>query len=105
MTFRGRLLLLGLLVPGACASRSAPHSYPTNAASSARAPEGKLADVTLALRNEPPQPGDPVGAWRGLAEEAAHEGGSPDHTPTPGPTADPHAGHEQHGGHQHHGAH
>ena len=104
MTFRYRLLQLALLVPSACASRSAPASYPANAASSAQAPEGKQADVTLALTGEPPLPGDPTGGWRGLGE-STDGSAAPATAPTPGDAADPHAGHGQHGGHQHHGAH
>jgi len=106
MFFPGRLLLVGLLVPAACASRSAPSSYPANAASSAQAPEAKPSNVTLALSAEPPLPGEPVGAWRGLTEATGGEG-EPAVVPPPstGDAVDPHAGHGQHGGHQHHGAH
>jgi hypothetical protein len=104
MTFRGRLLLPGLLVAAACASRSAPSSYPANAASSAQAPEGKLAEVTVSLSGEPPLPGDPTGAWGGLAESTGGEG-TPAAASPAGDATDPHAGHSQHGGHQHHGAH
>jgi hypothetical protein len=113
MTFSGRLLLLGLLVPGGCASRSIPTSYPENAASSAQAPEAELANVTVALSGEPPLPGEPAGAWGTLAGATAGEGspstageGEPAAAqPSPSDAADPHAGHGTQGGHVHHGAH
>ena len=98
MNLPGRLLLLGLLVPSGCASRSLPSSYPANAASSAQAPEAKLASVTMALSGEPPLPGEPAGAWSALAEP----GGQGE--PAAGDAGDPHAGHDMHGGH-HHGPH
>lgn len=105
MTFSGRLLLLGLLVPGGCASRSLPTSYPENAASSAQAPEAKLANVTVALSGEPPLPGEPAGDWGTLAAVPGGEGEPGAPQPSASDPADPHAGHDMQGGHVHHGAH
>jgi hypothetical protein len=105
MTLSGRLLLLGLLVAGGCASRSSPTSYPANAASSAQAPEAQLANVTVALSGEPPLPGEPAGAWGTLGEATGGEGEPAAAQPSASDAADPHAGHDMQGGHSHHGAH
>jgi len=109
MNLSGRLLLLGLLVPSGCASRSLPASYPENAASSAQAPEATQANVTVSLSGEPPLPGEPEGAWGTLEGEGSPsmegEGSPATAAPSASDAANPHAGHDVQGGHSHHGAH
>ncbi|HEY6878473.1 MAG TPA: hypothetical protein VI299_10670 [Polyangiales bacterium] len=75
----GALAGLVLALSG-CVSRSAPASYPANAASSRQAPELAPGDVTVALRREPPLPGQSTTGWPGLAvgepaNEGMHHGG------------------------------
>ncbi len=79
---RGRraAALLGLTMMavgglGACATRTRPAALVPTSAASADAPEAPAADVGVALREEPPLPGEPTGAWQGLAEPRHTEGG------------------------------
>jgi hypothetical protein len=93
---------LGLLLVSmsACASRDGAAAPPATAASSPRAPEAALANVTLTLSGEPPLPSQPSAGWTGLA------GPAQSNAPEAAPAAADHAapGHHEHGGH-HHGAH
>lgn len=75
--------LLGVaLALAACGGRRVPATFPSSSASSTAAPEAPVGDPTVALTSDPPLPGEPVGAWTGLADDA----GAPQDT---GPAAPP----------------
>ncbi|MSP63463.1 MAG: hypothetical protein EXR72_24585 [Myxococcales bacterium] len=84
-------LVVPVLVGGmvaACASF--PERFPASSAASPEAPEAARANVTASLGSDPPLPGEPVGASRGLER-------GPD-----APAATPDAGTAtEHGGHHH----
>jgi hypothetical protein len=84
---RARRFLGITLALGGCASRAVPASYPANGPLSPQAPEAAPAQVTVALRGEPPLPGEGSAGWTGL------EAGDPAHTPA-----------VDHSHHHHHGA-
>ncbi len=60
----------------ACAPRSVPERFPVESAASDVAAPGPLAAVTVALREDPPLPGEPSEGWAGLE---AYPSGSPAH--------------------------
>lgn len=99
-----RLLSLGLLAVSACASRSVPATYPAGAPASTHAGESRPADVTRALRVDPPYPDESAEGWSGLLAPTTNEPAAP--AASDGVRVAPAAptGHEHHGGH-HHGAH
>lgn len=63
----------------ACAPRSVPERFPAASAASDAAPPGPVAAVTVALREDPPLPGEPSEGWPGLdahtTESDHHEHG------------------------------
>ena len=92
-----------IAVLAACASRSAPSSYPADAPASRQAPEAQPAEVTRTLASDPPLPGESTAGWVGFA--AAADGG-PERDGAAADVASPgEQGHESHEGHHHHGAH
>jgi len=71
-----------LLVAGAttlclgCGGREVPVRFAEQSALSAGAREAPVADPTVALTSDPPLPGEPTGAWIGLAiDGGVREGG------------------------------
>lgn len=87
-------LSLGL---AACSGRAAPAELPPGAAGSPSARAGERHDVTRALREDPPAPGDPArAAWIGLSDQpdaelpACH---APPDAGAPAPPAEPHHHH------------
>ena len=75
-----------LLVLTGCAPRAVPTAFPLTSAASPRAVEAPQSPVAIALREEPPLPGEPTEAWTGLAEpspsQAHHAAPTP---PSSGP--------------------
>lgn len=53
-----------------CAGREVPVRFAEQSALSTGAREAPVADPTVALTSDPPLPGEPVGAWVGLAPDA-----------------------------------
>ncbi len=91
------LILLGTAAL-ACATRSVPEQESPKSPASLAEAAAPPAVVTTALDGDPPLPGEPEGAWRGLREEPAEAGGE-DHSA--------HSGHEHQAapnsaGHDHH---
>ena len=80
MRTRHLLLFLLLAIPlGAC-SRQFPSTLPSRSAASAEASAAPAAVVGLALREDPPLPGEPADGWSGLdggtdTGAHAHHGG------------------------------
>lgn len=58
-----------VLFVGGCASSSLPAHLPVASPASLDAEPGRPAVVGLALEEEPPLPGDPLGGWTGLESE------------------------------------
>lgn len=68
------LVLLGVaLLPAGCGGRDVPVRFAPQSALSANAREAPVADPTVSLTSDPPLPGEPLGAWTGLAAD----GGAP----------------------------
>jgi len=85
-----RCIGLLTLVVIACSPRAVPDPFPTASAASPAAAEPPAPPAAIALRQEPPLPGEDTSGWVGLA-------------PQGGAAADPHAHHRgvhgmQHGG-------
>ncbi|MDQ3036394.1 MAG: hypothetical protein M3Y87_28610 [Myxococcota bacterium] len=64
------LLILLAAVLGGC-SRSFPSTFPRGSAASLDAPAAPVATVGLALREEPPLPGEPTEGWEALEPSGA----------------------------------
>lgn len=67
------VLLGAALLPVGCGGREVPVRFAAQSALSANAREAPVADPTVALTSDPPLPGEPLGAWTGLAQD----GGAP----------------------------
>lgn len=65
------LLVLPFLL--AC-TRAVPTEFPSSSAASADARPGRTSDVGIALRGDPPLPGEPTEGWPGLEEEPRQGG-------------------------------
>lgn len=63
----------------ACAGPALPAELPVASPASAQAAEAPPAQVTRALDEEPPLPGEPVDGWPGLHEPADDEREEPHH--------------------------
>lgn len=57
---------LALLAVG-CASREVPAQFPHHSAASPQAKPAKVANVTRALKGDPPLPDEDTSGWSGLA--------------------------------------
>ena len=53
-----------------CGGREVPVRFAEQSALSSGAREAPVADPTVALTGDPPLPGEPTGAWTGLAADA-----------------------------------
>jgi hypothetical protein len=58
-------MLMAVALTG-CATRSLPQTFTVGSPASAAAPAAPAADVTGALRTDPPLPGDDAKDWAGL---------------------------------------
>lgn len=75
-----RLLALVVVLVTSCGP-SAPSSFPRNSAASDLAEEAPLTPVGLALREDPPLPGQSTAGWSGLGgNDAGATGASMDHS-------------------------
>lgn len=63
-------LALSVALSVSCGGRSVPSSFPARSAASPEACEAPVDDPTVALTGDPPLPGEPTGAWRGLDPDA-----------------------------------
>ena len=62
------LILVGATsLPLGCGGREVPVRFGEQSALSSGAREAPVADPTVALAGDPPLPGEPAGAWVGLA--------------------------------------
>ncbi len=65
------LILVGVTaLPLGCGGREVPVRFGEQSALSSGAREAPVADPTVALAGDPPLPGEPTGAWSGLAADA-----------------------------------
>ena len=64
-------LSIPLVLAAACAHSPLPTSFPRESAASIEASAVPSASLEVALESDPPLPGEPVGAWFGLAPRAA----------------------------------
>lgn len=96
----GRFVAVLAMASASCATRSAPAFTEAGAASKA-ASQTRAADVTRALRGDPPLPREAAGGWHGLEQPKddphAQHGHAPDHRAapesSPGSSAPEHVGH------------
>ena len=63
-------LALSVALSAGCGGRSVPSRFPSSSAASTEAREAPVDDPTVALASDPPLPGEPTGAWRGLDPDA-----------------------------------
>lgn len=77
LTPRVLVLVGATALPLGCGGRELPVRFAEQSALSSGAREAPVADPTVALTGDPPLPGEPAGAWTGLAVDggAAPTGG------------------------------
>lgn len=110
---RAQAILLAVWAMTACSPRTLPDRFPTASSVSAEAPEPPPPPAAVALREDPPLPGETSSGWLGLAagqdgstDPHAHHHGMMHGTPAPRPddVREPDAGAPApapHGGHSH----
>lgn len=75
MRIRTLSLLFATIAALAGCTRSFPSTLPSTSAASSQAYEGTPAVVGLALREEPPLPGESMDGWEALEPPAPAQGG------------------------------